>query len=182
MSLPAQIQYKPTGSLFMIGKALKCCNDFAIALYSHFYASESANHIFTPFPCNSIAREGSHPQGGTYSHERLTDLRQPRVRAVRTVELDSQPWLVGKDVAEALGYKNPARPSSPTSMRMTSGLRCCRRGQIPKWECVPLIQDSPHQRVRPLQPDPEQQDAEGQSLQALGHKRGSARPAQERRV
>ena len=25
---------------------------------------------------------------------------------VRTVELDGQPWLVGKDVAEALGYKN----------------------------------------------------------------------------
>lgn len=27
--------------------------------------------------------------------------------AVRTVELDGEPWLVGKDVAQALGYSNP---------------------------------------------------------------------------
>ena len=26
---------------------------------------------------------------------------------VRTVELDGEPWLVGKDVAQALGYSNP---------------------------------------------------------------------------
>lgn len=26
---------------------------------------------------------------------------------VRTVELDGEPWLVGRDVAQALGYKNP---------------------------------------------------------------------------
>ena len=25
--------------------------------------------------------------------------------AVRTVELDGEPWLVGKDVAQALGYR-----------------------------------------------------------------------------
>lgn len=30
----------------------------------------------------------------------------PEFGRVRTVELDGQPWLVGKDVAEALGYKN----------------------------------------------------------------------------
>ena len=28
---------------------------------------------------------------------------------VRTVDVDGEPWLVGKDVAEALGYENPAR-------------------------------------------------------------------------
>ena len=33
----------------------------------------------------------------------------PEFRQVRTVELDGQPWLVGKDVAEALEYKNPQR-------------------------------------------------------------------------
>jgi len=33
----------------------------------------------------------------------------PEFGQVRTVELDSQPWLVGKDVAEALGYKNPGK-------------------------------------------------------------------------
>ena len=30
----------------------------------------------------------------------------PEFGQVRTVELNGQPWLVGKDVAEALGYKN----------------------------------------------------------------------------
>ena len=29
--------------------------------------------------------------------------------AVRTVELDGEPWLVGKDVAQALGYSNPRK-------------------------------------------------------------------------
>ena len=29
--------------------------------------------------------------------------------AVRTVELDGEPWLVGKDVAQALGYSNPPK-------------------------------------------------------------------------
>lgn len=33
----------------------------------------------------------------------------PEFGQVRTVELDGQPWLVGKDVAEALGYKNPGK-------------------------------------------------------------------------
>ena len=33
----------------------------------------------------------------------------PEFGQVRTVELDGQPWLVGKDVAEALGYKNPTK-------------------------------------------------------------------------
>lgn len=33
----------------------------------------------------------------------------PEFGQVRTVEIDGQPWLVGKDVAEALGYKNPTK-------------------------------------------------------------------------
>ena len=33
----------------------------------------------------------------------------PEFGQVRTVELNGQPWLVGKDVAEALGYKNPGK-------------------------------------------------------------------------
>ena len=28
---------------------------------------------------------------------------------VRTVEIDNEPWFVGKDVAEALGYSNPQK-------------------------------------------------------------------------
>lgn len=33
----------------------------------------------------------------------------PEFGQVRTVELNGQPWLVGKDVAAALGYKNPGK-------------------------------------------------------------------------
>lgn len=37
----------------------------------------------------------------------LTVFENPEFGAIRTVELDGEPWLVGKDVAAALGYKNP---------------------------------------------------------------------------
>lgn len=33
----------------------------------------------------------------------------PEFGQVRTVEIDGQPWLVGADVATALGYKNPRK-------------------------------------------------------------------------
>ena len=33
----------------------------------------------------------------------------PEFGQVRTVEIDGQPWLVGADVANALGYKNPRK-------------------------------------------------------------------------
>lgn len=42
----------------------------------------------------------------------MTDLQifsNPEFGQVRTVEIDGQPWLVGKDVAVALGYKNPGK-------------------------------------------------------------------------
>ena len=36
----------------------------------------------------------------------LTIFENPEFGAIRTVELDGEPWLVGKDVAQALGYSN----------------------------------------------------------------------------
>lgn len=36
----------------------------------------------------------------------LTVFENPEFGSIRTVELDGEPWLVGKDVAEALGYSN----------------------------------------------------------------------------
>lgn len=39
----------------------------------------------------------------------LTTFSKPEFGQVRTVELDGQPWLVGADVATALGYKNPRK-------------------------------------------------------------------------
>lgn len=39
----------------------------------------------------------------------LTVFENPKFGAIRTVELDGEPWFVGKDVAEALGYQNPSK-------------------------------------------------------------------------
>ena len=36
----------------------------------------------------------------------LTVFENPEFGPIRTVELDGEPWLVGKDVATALGYSN----------------------------------------------------------------------------
>lgn len=36
----------------------------------------------------------------------LTIFENPEFGAIRTVELDGEPWLVGKDVAAALGYSD----------------------------------------------------------------------------
>lgn len=37
----------------------------------------------------------------------LQVFNHPEFGKVRTVEIDGKPWLIGKDVAEALGYTNP---------------------------------------------------------------------------
>ena len=38
--------------------------------------------------------------------QNLTVFENPAFGTVRTVEVEGEPWLVGKDVAEALGYSN----------------------------------------------------------------------------
>ena len=37
----------------------------------------------------------------------LMIFENPEFGKIRSVEIDGEPWLVGKDVAQALGYKNP---------------------------------------------------------------------------
>lgn len=39
----------------------------------------------------------------------LTVFENPEFGSIRTVDLDGTPWLVGKDVAQALGYQNPSK-------------------------------------------------------------------------
>lgn len=39
----------------------------------------------------------------------LTVFSNEKFGSVRTVKIDGEPWLVGKDVAEALGYANPQK-------------------------------------------------------------------------
>lgn len=41
--------------------------------------------------------------------KRDSDFQQPRVWAGSTIVIDEEPWFVGKDVAMALGYSDPAR-------------------------------------------------------------------------
>lgn len=39
----------------------------------------------------------------------LKIFENPEFGKLRTVEIDGEPWLVGKDVAQALGYSNPSK-------------------------------------------------------------------------
>lgn len=38
----------------------------------------------------------------------LKIFENPQFGSVRVVEIDAEPWLVGKDVAQVLGYSNTA--------------------------------------------------------------------------
>lgn len=59
----------------------------------------------------------------------LTVFENPEFGAVRTVELDGEPWLVGKDVATALGYSNTkdalAKHVDPEDKRQDDGVAIC---------------------------------------------------------
>lgn len=39
----------------------------------------------------------------------LMIFENPEFGSIRSVEIDGEPWLVGKDVAQALGYTNPQK-------------------------------------------------------------------------
>ena len=39
----------------------------------------------------------------------LQIFNNPEFGEIRTVEVNGEPWLVGKDVAQALGYSNPRK-------------------------------------------------------------------------
>ena len=41
--------------------------------------------------------------------QNLTVFENPAFGTVRTVEVEGEPWLVGRDVAAALGYANPRK-------------------------------------------------------------------------
>lgn len=42
----------------------------------------------------------------------LQVFENPEFGEIRTVEIDGEPWLVGKDAAQALGYQNPSKALS----------------------------------------------------------------------
>lgn len=116
----------------------------------------------------------------------LQIFENPEFGQVRTVEIDGTPWLVGKDVAVALGYKNPGKAiiahvdEEDKRLEMLPQGADSQNGNVSPSSKTALIQDRPHQRVRPVQPDFVQQDAQGQGFQALGDQRGAARHPQNR--
>ena len=44
-------------------------------------------------------------KGASYMNE-LKTFENPELGAIRTVEINGEPWMVGKDVALALGYRD----------------------------------------------------------------------------
>ena len=76
---------------------------------------------------------------------------------IRAIEKDGEPWFVGKDVAEALGY-------SDSKSAISDHVECHLR-YFESWI-------DRHQRVRSLQPDLIQQVADGEKVQTLGNFRG----------
>ena len=59
----------------------------------------------------------------------LTVFENSAFGSVRTVELDGEPWFVGKDVATALGYSNTkdalAKHVDPEDKRQDDGVAIC---------------------------------------------------------
>ena len=45
--------------------------------------------------------------------------------AIRTVTIDNEPWFVGKDVAEALGYSNPRKAIGDHVLEEDKGVSKC---------------------------------------------------------
>ncbi len=71
----------------------------------------------------------------------LQIFENPEFGQVRTVEIDGTPWLVGKDVAVALGYKNPGKAIIAHVDEEDKRLEMLPQGQIPKMGMCP-----PHPR------------------------------------
>ena len=61
--------------------------------------------------------------------QNLTVFENPAFGTVRTVEVEGEPWLVGKDVAAALGYSNTkdalAKHVDPEDKRQDDGGAIC---------------------------------------------------------
>ena len=99
----------------------------------------------------------------------LTTFTNPEFGQVRTVEIDGTPWLVGKDVAVALGYKNPGKAIIAHVDEEDKRLEMLpQETDSQNGNASPAIQDRSYQRKRPVQPDPEQQDAQRQRLSSAG--------------
>lgn len=97
----------------------------------------------------------------------------PDFGAIRAVEIDGEPWLVGKDVALALGYKDSINAvKSHVDYEDKKGGANHHPLRSPG--------NDHHQRERPVQPDLLQPSAGREEVQAVGYVRGPALHPQDR--
>ena len=76
----------------------------------------------------------------------LTIFESPEFGAIRTVELDGEPWLVGKDVAAALGYKDTINALKAHVDPED------KKGGMANHHPLRRPGHDHHQRIRPVQP------------------------------
>ena len=94
------------------------------------------------------------------------NLVHPEFGELRTVEISGEPWFVGKDVAEALGYSN-ARKAVLVHVDAED------KGGNEMGHPWRNTADDYHQRIRPLLSYPQQQASVSKRVQALGYFRSA---------
>lgn len=96
----------------------------------------------------------------------LRIFENPEFGKIRTVEVDGFPWLVGKDVAQALGYQNTNKAMADhvddEDKMQGDGVTI----RAPPWK---EATSHHHQRERPLLFGDVQQASHGPEIQALGN-------------
>ena len=92
----------------------------------------------------------------------------PQFGELRTVEISGEPWFVGKDVAEALGYSNTSKAIITHVADEDKIIKSVT--EFPKWEDG--RKNLYYQRIRSLLSDSQQQAFISKRVQALGYGRG----------
>ena len=122
----------------------------------------------------------------------LKIFEHPDFGKIRTVTIDDEPYLVGRDVAEVLGYSNPSKAviahvdDEDKRFEMLP-IADSQNGNLIKTAIAnrdgrSASEHSVNQRVRSLQSDPRQQAPRREEVQTLGHVRGSPQHPQARGV
>lgn len=104
----------------------------------------------------------------------MTDIQifnNPEFGSIRTIEQNGEPWFVGKDVAEALGYSNASKALADhvDEQDKLNNESLVSLGQRGGW----LINESGLYSLC------FSSKLEGAKIQALGHQRGSAQHSQD---
>lgn len=105
----------------------------------------------------------------------LMIFRNQEFGSIRTVEVNGEPWMVGKDVAAALGYSN-------TKDALAKHVDPEDKGGVANRDPLRSSGNDHHKRERPLRPGFVQQASGGEEVPAVGDQRGAALHPQDRRL